>query len=498
MAALIKKNFRLWGYGKALALFAGCLLFSVSGRINDGICYEQHILSAVSDHYYLTYFFLPVLLLGCFPFLEDDGENVILRFQSYPSYFYRKWLGAGLIALLLIAVQSAAVLLSGIGLARGNGWALSPGAVGEELFFVLRQYFSTPVQAFAAFSAWQLCGSWIIIGFCMWIGHFGGRKWPTRIILAFYMLSVLWMKLPAVRSLPLTGFNHLLILHHNLGTHHRFAVTGITVWIFAILITVTVRFGWRGHIASPRPQISGITAYYIRELAARRKPLVLCAVVLVIALYKLGAGFRLQSGQEWVFSLFAGHGTGCFRVLPFLEMLIANGAPLYLLAVFVEQAVSGQSFFITVRADTRRKLMRGILSAGAGFLAVYALLWFTAGFLGLFFFGYGGGIPWKMLLFAVFMKFFDTMGQYLIMMCVYAASGQVTIGFLVITAGNLLCIVPGKWGFSLPFGLSSLTRIAEFNPGAGIPAAAALGTEAVVIILTLLWLLTFGSKKILN
>ena len=104
---------------------------------------------------------------------------------------------------------------------------------------------------------------------------------------------------------------------------------------------------------------------------------------------------------------------------------------------------------------------------------------------------------WKMLLYAVIMKFLDTMGQYLAMMCVYAVSRQVTIGFLVPAVGNLLCVVPRQWVSYLPFGLSGLTRIAELNSGAGFPAAAALGTEAVVIMLTLGWLLTFGSKKIL-
>ena len=47
MIALIRKNLRLWGYGKSLALFAGCILFSISGRLNGGIAYERHILSAV-------------------------------------------------------------------------------------------------------------------------------------------------------------------------------------------------------------------------------------------------------------------------------------------------------------------------------------------------------------------------------------------------------------------------------------------------------------------
>lgn len=95
MAALSKKNFRLWGYGKVFVLFAGCLLFSVSGRLNEGIYFEQHILSVVSDHYYLTCFLLPVLLLSCFSFLEDDGENVILRFSKLSFLFYRKWLEQG-------------------------------------------------------------------------------------------------------------------------------------------------------------------------------------------------------------------------------------------------------------------------------------------------------------------------------------------------------------------------------------------------------------------
>ena len=71
MIALIRKNLRLWGYGNSLALFTGCILFSISGRLNGGIAYERHILSAVSDHYYLTYFVLPIVLLGRRRFCED-------------------------------------------------------------------------------------------------------------------------------------------------------------------------------------------------------------------------------------------------------------------------------------------------------------------------------------------------------------------------------------------------------------------------------------------
>ena len=205
-----------------------------------------------------------------------------------------------------------------------------------------------------------------------------------------------------------------------------------------------------------------------------------------------------ESGADWIYSLFAGHGTGYFRVFPFLEMMITVGAPLYLLAVFVEQTVSGQSLFISLRAVSRRKLMRGILTAGTIFLAAYAFLWLTAGIFATGVFGYEAGkTVWSLLLYAVFMRFLDTMVQYLVMMCIYVFSKQITIGFLALIAGNLLCMIPQPWGAYLPFGLSGLTRIAELNYGVGISAAAALGLEVSLAILMLVWLSLLGCKKIL-
>ena len=121
------------------------------------------------------------------------------------------------------------------------------------------------------------------------------------------------------------------------------------------------------------------------------------------------------------------------------------------------------------------------------------------GLFGIFFFGYADGITaWKMLLYAVIMKFLDTMGQYLVMMCVYAVSRQVTIGFLVLVAGNLLCVLPGNWVAYSPFGLSSLTRISVVEPGIGISAVSAFGIEAAILTLMIAGILMWGYKKILN
>lgn len=239
----------------------------------------------------------------------------------------------------------------------------------DRVIFSAAAVFFNSVTGILGLLTLSVCGTWIIFGICMWIGHFCGRKWSIRLILALYMFSALWMKLPVIQILPLTGFNHLLILHHNLGSHCRLTVTGITLLIIAIIITATVRFGRQGYRFFQRRRISGIVTYYIRELATRQNVRILCGVVLIITLYKETGQLQGKSGQEWIYSLFAGHGTGGFRVFAFLEMMITIGAPLYLLAVFVEQTVSGQSLFISVRTKSRRTLMRGILSTGIIFLA---------------------------------------------------------------------------------------------------------------------------------
>ena len=499
MIALIRKNLRLWGYGKSLALFAGCILFSISGRLNGGIAYERHILSAVSDHYYLTYFVLPIVLLSCFSFIDDDGEPVILRFQSYHSYFLKKWIGVGLIAVILTAVQTGAILLSGIGLPLGNEWNLAAGATEAELFSTLEQLFASPLQAFVCFTLYQLIGSWLIFGICMWIGHFTGRKWTIRIVIVLYVLSAVWINLPAIQNIPLTSFNHLLILHHNLGVPHRLEITAFTLLLIVLIIAISIRFAWRGQLSHIQLSHRGIAGYYFHALMIPRNLLILLGVVLGVSIYKgLGNGTAL-SGLEWIYALFAGHGTGYFQVLPFLELLITGGVPLYLLAAFVEQTVNGQSIFVSVRSKGRRHLMKSILLVSIKFLMVYAIFWLMAGLIGASLFSTGLTIvSFRLMLYAVLMKCLDILAQYLIMLGIYIATRQVTIGFLVLVAGNLLCVLPGNWVAYSPFGLSSLTRISVVEPGIGISAVSAFGIEAAILTLMIAGILMWGYKKILN
>ena len=495
MGTLAKKNFRIWGYGKALALFVGCLIFSIAGRYGENMSYEQHILAAASDHYYLTYFMLPIVLLSCFSFLEDDEEQVILRFGSYRRYFTKKWLSTGIIAAVLVSVQSVAVLLSGIGLGFSNSWQLSQPAVSAELFDKLQQFFPTPLHAFATYALYQLLGTWFVFGICLWVGHFAGRKWSVKILIAAYIISALWIKIPILQKIPLTGLNHWIILHHNLPD--RFTVTGITSALLLLIIMVSLRFTRWFKIVQTSTRKGGVTIYYLRELVTMRNLLILCVVVAGIVPYKGLGNSWMTSGEEWVCTLFAGHGTGYFRIFPFLEMLIVNSAPLYLLAIFVERIISGQSIFVSIRAKGRRSLFISLISASIIFIAIYSVLWFVGGTLGGIIFGYSmDSISLRLLIGEVCLKYLDILVQYLVMITLYLLTKQITVGFLALVAGNMLSAMPVQWVNYLPFGMSSTARLELLEIGFGIPLVEALGIAGVCALAVGLWLTVFGYRKL--
>lgn len=497
MIVLAKKNYGTWK--KIFAVFLVCLIFSIGNRSGTDLTYEQHILSAATDHYYMTYFLLPMVLFCCYTFIEDDAEIVISRFGSYFSYFTRKWMGTGLVAGSIVLSQSIAILLSGIGLVWNNTWLLHKGALETDLFSVLCRFFSAPAEALFAVLIFEFMGIWIVSGISMWICHFTGQKWTVRILVVLYVFSALWIKISAVQHLPLTGLNHLLILHHNFTTPWRFWVTVSTVVLLILILLLTVRLFWRNKFRDISIKRHGIRNYYLRQLFTKKNIIILLAVVTGITLYKGLQNPFVSSGEEWVYFLFLGHGAGYFQIFPFLELLITGGTPLYLLAAFIEKAVSGQSLFIPIRLKNRRELMAAIIRIGICFILFYSALWGTAGLLSCFGFGYAlTKESVQVLINAVFMKGLDIFLQYLLMIVLYIFTKQVTVGFLALVGANFLCILPQNISAFLPFGLSSMARISILSSYPGIEAVVADSVFLTGILLLLCWLLLTGQKRLLT
>lgn len=499
MAALIRKNIKLLGYGKFIAFFIGCMVFSIAGRIGEALTFEQHMVSVVSDHYYVTYFVIPILLFFYLFFIEDDSEIVLVRYKSYFSYFCKKWFASGVIPLLMVSIQIVCITASSFGLRTGNVWTVAGNSPNAELFTILSTFFNSPLLAFIAYTVFQFVGMWFLSGLCMWITHFVGKKQAVRIIIFLYVLSAFWIKMSVLHFLPLTGINHFMILHHNLESMKRIAITTITALALLIAILYTVHRFWRSHFRFSLPRKRGMVAYYNRWLISKKYIMILSIVVVGILLYKAFNAMGLSSGEEWIYHLFSGHGTGYFHILSFLEVLIVNGAPLYLLALFIEKAVSGQSLFVSVRTVGRDKLTAAIMTAGMLFLLLYCMMWFIEGTVGTYLLGYGfQEKTLSCLAYMIALKFLDLSVQYMLMFGIYICTKQITAGFLVLTAANALCIVPINFVSYLPFGLSSAARISSFYGGSGISVSMAAAILSLFLIMLSLWHIKFGYRKILN
>ena len=63
MKAILRREREQFFTGKILFLIFGCVLFSLSARQSTSLSYMQFVLHMLSEHYYITYFMIPVFLL---------------------------------------------------------------------------------------------------------------------------------------------------------------------------------------------------------------------------------------------------------------------------------------------------------------------------------------------------------------------------------------------------------------------------------------------------
>ncbi|MDR0286489.1 MAG: hypothetical protein LBI03_02095, partial [Clostridiales bacterium] len=354
---LLRKNLNGGVKGTLAGLFIVCLIFGSSVRIGGEQSFIQHCLTIISDHYYLLYFMIPLFLLLCFFVIEDDSEAVILRYKNYLRYFVHKWLSLVVISFVFMAAQLLAISLSGIGLSMDGGWIIADGSTTQELFNVLSAHFPAPALCFAAASLYMFAGLCVTAMILMWKGHFLPKSWTVKILIFFYLLSVMSMRIGVIRELPITIFNHIVILHHNLTSSHRLTITVATSAVLVCAILWTVKKHWNRQLILSKRQARGITPYYCKELISRKNVIILGVIVVVMVAWKYLQSAGNLDSEEWIIRLFAGHGTGSFRVLNFIEMLLLNGAPLYLLAAFIEKATTDHSAFITVRLKRRKDIL---------------------------------------------------------------------------------------------------------------------------------------------
>lgn len=490
---------RVWtnvGLGKFFLLFGVSLLFGLGERMGTQGSLPLHLLAILNDQYYFIFAVLPIVLFFCTGVIEDDTLLVLMRYGTYRRYFFHKWWALSVAAAMLWLVQMAALLLSGAGLPIGESWPGTPGGLWREVFALLQGYFPSPWIALLCCAGQMLLGYWLIALTCLWMGHFCSRTLAVKLLMAFYLFAVLWLKLPAMSRPPLaflTGINHWVLLLHNLTKPWRWPLTAATttVLIATMVWLVTRNWRWRPHIFKYNRQ--GLASYYRRVLFTGKNELLLAGLILLVAAWTWLSGGAPEDDTDWLIRLFAGHGTGYFYPMGLLSLLVIETLPLWPLGAFCTQVIGERSAFLTVRLRRRKELMGAMLHTGLLWLFLYGGLLILAAVLPPLLLDLPLDIGLTMA--AIGLKLLDVALQFLLILFALCVTGQATAGFVAVVLLQFLCVLPVTW---LPVGLSSLVRLNLPQTGGAVSVLEAAALLAALSLALILWLYSRGVKRLFN
>lgn len=494
---MVRRLFSKIGWGKFLLLWGFSLVFGLSCRTGREPTLLIHLLTVLNDQYYFIFAILPILLFSCGSVMEDDAELVILRYGRYSRYFLAKWQALMLLCCAAWLGQIAMLILSGWGIPLAKGWAaeLWPGSQ-ESILSLLAQIFQNPATAFAC-TAFHLLAGYCLIGLLtLWLGHFLPHSLGIKILAALYVLTVAWLKIPAFTERPLsflTCLNHWVMLLHNLTELWRFPLTITTTLVLIVVMLWSVHQHWQTDIAIFKRQKKGLAAYYQRVLFTRVNLFLLIASILLLAAWAFLLGGPPKDGTEWIIRLFAGHGTGYFRMMDFFALLTAEMLPLWPIGVLFSQVTNGGAAFQIIRLHCKKELLAALLRVSFLWLVLWGVCLLGVTVIPVLVLSLPLDI--NFLSMCIGLRILDVGLQLMVLLLLLCYTKRATIGFLCILMLNLLCVLPVPW---LPAGISSLYRI-DLPETAGIVSASAAAMELIVgWAVVLIWLKQCGIQRLFD
>lgn len=463
MRALMSWEVRQFFSGRFLFLLFGCFLFGFAERRNTSLSCEQFILNMISEHYYLTYFMIPVFLLFVFKSLEDDIDYVLIRSRYYWQYFLAKTSGFFINIIGFVGFQFVAMMLVGIGLQKDNSFSLTRNhfSGSEELFIEYAKYFNTPLFASIVATIYMIVGLTVLSIVFLLLHHFLEKKTVLITMVTLYFFMTLGIKVPGLNRIPFFFMDNYIILHHNFTENGKIVISLISMLLLLIVTAILIKYFWRRRLnwtmKLPR---KGITIYYGRYLFTKKNIGILLIILFFISLWKMmNMPFEENPiAVDFFLSMFYGHGVNEFYMISFLEMLILNGGPLYLFAIFVEAINSDQNVGLTIRLKHKRNFIRAILQNAVIFITFYVVLMIGTGIV----LCIVNNLPMSglsvLLAKLSLLKFLDILFQFFVFLILFFWKKNVTMAFLIVSATNVMSLLPMKWVIYFPTGLSSLAR----------------------------------------
>ncbi|WP_018753615.1 hypothetical protein [Paenibacillus sanguinis] len=498
---------------KLLFLALGCALYSLAERKGFSLSYSNFVLSVISDHYYLTFFMVPVFLYTLYNHLEDDMDYVLIRSSNFPRYFAVKAAAMTVNMSIFVIIQLAVILIVGIGLTEGSTFPLpDPDNPKYDVLVLFGEYFQYSWQATVVSALYMILGLSVLSIFFMTLHHFFEKRIVSIITITLYFLMVYGMKskIPELTRIPFIFINNYIIFMYNLTYPYALQVSFASLALIMAAIVFFIYKYWNKRPSwqwrfSPR----GIAPYYLSRLYSPGNVMVLLVFVAVLCLWKLLQirSFPDSTLEDYLLYTFWGHGHGYFQFTDFIVMILMNTIPIYLLSVFLENEKKDHSILFTIRLRSKRHWAISIVRISFMFLLSYTLL-LTAGSL---LFAVFAGLPTggitiipgvqqsalEIFVYISSLKLLDLLFQFMFLLVAFLFTRQVTAGFVGILLMYSLYLLPFLWTKYIPFGMSSFAQNDRYivESGQGLTESFISLLLAGLIVVLTVYVLLAGYKK---
>ena len=497
MKTLIKLELNKLTSNKLLFLLFGLTIFSMDERITQTLSSQQFILYIFTEHYYLTYLMMPIFMLSIYSSLGDDMEYILIRSTSYWNYFKGKLAVYGIFSFVFVIAQFVVAFIMSIGLRSDNSFNV-PNNPSYELFEYYSQHFSSVTQAIFINCIYMIAGLFIVSIAFFTINNFFNKKVSTKIIIIAYILMIFGLKIDKVNNLPIVFIDNYIIFHRNFGYDSKLFINILTMTTVLIVVCILNKKYWNKKLKIKDIRKNKIS-YYKRLLFSRYNIVMICSVLILMSFWGLLKGnSSFESMNDYLVNLFVGHPVNNIRIIEFLEMLVLNTTPIYIIAIFLEQESSERSLFINIRFGKGIKWMNSILKTSMLFVVSYVLLNIAIPIaIGIF-----NNIPITSQVIQLstnifIIKVLDLSLQVLVLILLYSLSKNITLSFLSLLLLNSLCFLPFKWCLYLPFGISSLSRFKYIIGDYGLTLIPVIIELSAFILLSFIYIEKFAYKKIL-
>ncbi len=496
MKTLIKLDLNKLISNKLLFLLFGLTIFSMDERITQTLSSQQFILYIFTEHYYLTYLMMPIFMLSIYSSLDDDMEYILIRSTSYWNYFKGKLAVYGIFSFMFVIAQFVVAFIMSIGLRSDNNFNV-PNNPSYELFGYYSQHFSSVTQAIFINCIYMIAGLFIVSIAFFTINNFFSKKVSTKIMIIVYILMIFGLKIDKVNNLPIVFIDNYIIFHRNFGYDSKLFINILTMTTVLIVVCILNKKYWNKKLKIKDIRKNKIS-YYKRLLFSRYNIVMICSVLILMSFWGLLKGnSSFESMNDYLVNLFVGHPVNNIRIIEFLEMLVLNTTPIYIIAIFLEQESSERSLFINIRFGKGIKWMNSILKTSMLFVVSYVLLNIAIPIaIGIF-----NNIPITSQVIQLstnifIIKVLDLSLQVLVLILLYSLSKNMTLSFLSLLLLNSLCFLPFKWCLYLPFGISSLSRF-KYIGDYGLTLIPVIIELSAFILLSFIYIEKFAYKKIL-